>query len=166
MAGWIKTSLGREVVLVQGDIVLDGDPAPKKGHSSPPPLFGPCLLWPNGWMDRDATWYGGRSRPTPHVLDGDPVLTYPRKGHSSPPPLFSPYLLWLNGRMDQDVLDGPSFPQNQMVAHLTYCRALVAQLTVKCPVTLQCAATFLPPQKLLLHPSEVGSPMSHMVPTA
>jgi len=20
-----------------------------------PPLFGPCLLWPNGWMDQDTT---------------------------------------------------------------------------------------------------------------
>jgi len=27
--------------------MLDGDPAPpRKGHSSPAPLFGPCLLWP------------------------------------------------------------------------------------------------------------------------
>ena len=34
-----------------------GDPAalPKRGHS-PPPVFGPCLMWPNGWMDQDATW--------------------------------------------------------------------------------------------------------------
>jgi len=30
----------------QGDIVLDGDPAPLKGAH--PPIFGPCLLWPNG----------------------------------------------------------------------------------------------------------------------
>jgi len=33
-----------------GDIVLDGDPVPpphRKGHSSSPPVFGPCLLWPN-----------------------------------------------------------------------------------------------------------------------
>jgi len=20
------------------------------------PIFGPCLLWPNGWIDQDATW--------------------------------------------------------------------------------------------------------------
>jgi len=40
-----------EVGLSLGDIVLDGDPAPAplKGHSSP--IFGPCPLWPNGWMD-------------------------------------------------------------------------------------------------------------------
>ena len=27
-------------------------PFPKKGEQ--PPIFGPCLLWPNGWMDQDA----------------------------------------------------------------------------------------------------------------
>ena len=45
-----------------GDFVLDGDPAPypQKGAAAQPPIFGPCLLWPNGWMDQDATWYGGR----------------------------------------------------------------------------------------------------------
>ena len=48
-AGWIKMPLGVEVGLGSGHIVLDGDPAlpPPKVHS--PPIFGPCLLWPNGW---------------------------------------------------------------------------------------------------------------------
>jgi len=47
MAGWIKMPLGMGVGLIPGVIVLDGDRAlPKKGHS--PPIFGPCLLWPNG----------------------------------------------------------------------------------------------------------------------
>ena len=52
--------LGTEVNLGLGDIVLDGDPAPpsQKGGRAPPPIFGPCLLWPNGWMDEDPTWYG------------------------------------------------------------------------------------------------------------
>jgi len=29
-----------------------------------------CLseLWPNGWMDQDATWYGGRSHPRQHYV--------------------------------------------------------------------------------------------------
>jgi len=46
--GWIKMPSGMEVDLGPGHIVLDGDPAyPPKGHSSHP-LFGPCLLWPNG----------------------------------------------------------------------------------------------------------------------
>jgi len=42
--GWIKMKLGT------GHIVLDGDPAPPK-RGTVPPIFGPCLLWPNGWMD-------------------------------------------------------------------------------------------------------------------
>ena len=29
------------------------------------------VLWPNGWTDQDATWYGGRPRPGHIVLDGD-----------------------------------------------------------------------------------------------
>ena len=37
-------------------------PSPKGGRSPPPTQkkFGPCLLWPNGWMDEAGTWYGGR----------------------------------------------------------------------------------------------------------
>ena len=46
-------------------------------------IHGPCLLWPNGWMDQDAIWYGGRPRPSPDhiVLHGDPAPP-PPKGHS------------------------------------------------------------------------------------
>jgi len=41
--------LGMEIGIGPGHIVLDGDPAPPhgKGHGSSP-LFGACLLWPNG----------------------------------------------------------------------------------------------------------------------
>jgi len=58
-AGWIKTVLGTEVGLSPGDlVVLDGDPAPPlKGDRAPSPIFGPFLLWPNGWMHQDATWH-------------------------------------------------------------------------------------------------------------
>jgi len=43
-----------------GHIVLDGDSAlPPIAQRCTVP-FGPYLLWPNGWMDQDATWYGGR----------------------------------------------------------------------------------------------------------
>jgi len=62
MVEWMKMKVGMEVGLGPGHIVLDGDPAPpcqKKGHSSP--QFFAHVLWPNGWMDQDATWYGGRS---------------------------------------------------------------------------------------------------------
>jgi len=66
-AAWIRMPLGTEVGLVLRDIVFDVDPAaPEKRHTRPHPIFGPCLLWPNGWMDKDAAWYGSRPRPRPH----------------------------------------------------------------------------------------------------
>ena len=46
MAGWMKTSLDTEVDLGPGHNVLDGVPALAKGAQQPPPIFGPCLLWP------------------------------------------------------------------------------------------------------------------------
>jgi len=63
-AGWMKMALCTEVGLGPRHILLDGDPAPlpKKG-AEPPPIFGPFLLWPNGWMHQVATWYGGRPQP-------------------------------------------------------------------------------------------------------
>jgi len=55
---------GTEVGLGPGHTVLDGTqlPPPKK-KGTQPPIFGPCLLWPNGWIDQGATWYEGRRRP-------------------------------------------------------------------------------------------------------
>jgi len=70
-AGWIKMPFGMELGLGPGHIVLDGDPASplqKGGTAPPPPIFSPCLFWPNGWMDQDATCYGGRLRPRPHCV--------------------------------------------------------------------------------------------------
>jgi len=108
-------------------------------------LFGPCLLWPNGWMDQDmphATKVG--IRPSQMELDGD--LALPERGKAAP--LFCPCLLRLDW-MDQDVRryasarrhcitgDSNSPPQKrdtaaptfrplivycgQKVAHLSYC---------------------------------------------
>ena len=48
--GYIRSPLGTEVGLGPGDIVLDGDPVPPKSGTSLP-IFGPWILWPNGWMD-------------------------------------------------------------------------------------------------------------------
>jgi len=83
-AGWIKIPLGRDEDLGPDDIVLDGDPAlPPKGHS-PPPIFSPCLLWPNGWMDQDGMLLGTEVGLSPGdiVLDGDLAPT--KKGHRTP----------------------------------------------------------------------------------
>jgi len=66
---WIKMKLGMDVGLGPGHIVVDGDPAsPQKGGTTLPPIFAPCLLWPNGWMGKDATSYGGRPRPRRHSV--------------------------------------------------------------------------------------------------
>jgi len=69
MVGWIKMKLGMEVGLGPGHIGLDGDSALSPQKAQPRhPIFGPCLLWPNGWMDEDATWYGGRLWPRRHCV--------------------------------------------------------------------------------------------------
>ena len=49
--GRIKMKLGKQVGLGPGHIVLDADPAHPKRGTALPPIFGPCPLWPNGWMD-------------------------------------------------------------------------------------------------------------------
>ena len=61
--GRIEMKLGTQIGLGPGHIVLDSKPAPPapKGHS--PPIFGQYLLRPNGYMDQDATWCGGRPWP-------------------------------------------------------------------------------------------------------
>ena len=66
-AAWISMPLGIEIGLGPGHIVLDGDPlpSPKRGHT---PNFAPCLLWPNGWMDQDATWYESKPRHKRHCV--------------------------------------------------------------------------------------------------
>jgi len=58
-AAWIKMPLGMEVGLRQDLIVLNGDPAPPSKRGTIPSIFGICLSLTNGWMDQDATWYGG-----------------------------------------------------------------------------------------------------------
>jgi len=82
-AGWIKMPLGTEIDLHPGGFVLDGDPAhlPKKGRS--PPIFGPCLLYPNCWMDQDDTWHGGGPWPRQHCVRWNPA--FPQKGGGAAP---------------------------------------------------------------------------------
>ena len=47
--------LDTEVNIGAGDVVLDGVAASQRGAH--PPVFGSCLLWPNGWMVEDTTGY-------------------------------------------------------------------------------------------------------------
>jgi len=65
-----------------------GPSSPSRKETQPPPIFGQCPLWPNGWMDEDATWYGSRPWPRPHCIRRVPSCT--RKMHSSPHPSFRP----------------------------------------------------------------------------
>ena len=88
-----------QVSLGPGHIVLDGDPAPST-KGTQPPVFGPYLLWPNGWMDQDATWYGGRPLPKRHYVRWRPSSPLEKGG--TVPPIFGPCLLWPNGCMDED----------------------------------------------------------------
>jgi len=82
-AGWIKMPLGTDVGLGPGDVVLNGVAVPHKGDTAP--VFGPCLLWPNDWMDEDATWYGCRLRPRQHCVRWGPIS--PKRAQ---PPNFWP----------------------------------------------------------------------------
>jgi len=76
---------------------------PQKGAQQPP-IFGRCLLWPNGWMTQDATWCKNRPRPGHIVLDGDPPLPPPQKKNGGTAPEFSARVYCV-----------------QTVAHLNYC---------------------------------------------
>jgi len=68
-ARWIKMPLGMEA----GDFVLDGDQlVPLKGGTTP--ICGQCVLWPNGWMDQDATGMEVDLGLGDFVLNGDLLL--------------------------------------------------------------------------------------------
>jgi len=56
------------------------------------------VFWPNGWLDQEQTWHGGRPRPRAHCVRWRP--SSPKE--AQPPPIFGPCLLWPNGWVDQD----------------------------------------------------------------
>jgi len=58
------------------------------------------VLWPNGWMDKDETWHGGRPRPWPHCVGWDPGA--PPQGGTGPQCLVLVYC-------------------GQTVSHVSYC---------------------------------------------
>jgi len=82
-------ALGMEVGFGPGLIVLDGDPAPLPKKGAEPPIFGPSLLWPNGCIDQDATWYGCIGLGLRDIVyDVDPAT--PRKKRTPTPTQFWP----------------------------------------------------------------------------
>jgi len=132
--GWINMKLGMQVGLGPGHIVLGGVPAPPPRRGTAPPIFGPFMLWPNGWLvDQDATWYGGRPHPRRHCVRWGPISPN-KRGDCS---FFDPCVVakWLDLGMEVGlspghiVLDGDPAPSqfsahvycSQLVAHLSYC---------------------------------------------
>ena len=75
-----------------------GPSSTKGAHAAP--IFGPCLLLPNGWMDQNATGCEGRARPRPHCVRWWPSST--QKG--TVPLIFGPCVLWPNGRPSELLL--------------------------------------------------------------
>ena len=109
-AGWTKMLLGMEVGLGPGDFVFDGiHPAPQKTGHSPHPIFGPCLLWPKGWMDQDATLYRGK-RPRRRCVRWGRSSATPKRGTA---PSFRPMRFcgqtagWMNTPLGTEVDLGP-----------------------------------------------------------
>ena len=83
--------LGIEVGLGLRDIVFDVDPATPREKGTPTPTqFLAHLLWPNGWMDECAAWYGSRPRLRSHCTIRGPIS----RERGTAPPLFGPCLLW------------------------------------------------------------------------
>jgi len=82
-------TLHRGIGLGPGHIPLDGDPAPLQ-QGVHPPIFSPCLLWPNGWMDQDASGTEVGLRPGDSVTWGP--SSPPNRGTAAPP-LFGPYIV-------------------------------------------------------------------------
>jgi len=71
---------------------------PEKRHTNRNPIFGPCLLWRNGWIDQDMPLGTEvNAGPGKVVLDG---VAAPLKG--AQPQLFGSCLLWPDGWMDED----------------------------------------------------------------
>jgi len=69
-AGLIRIPLDTEVGLGPSDIVRWGPSyAHGKGHSSPQFSVHVCC-GQNDWMDKDVTWYGGKTWPRDILLDG------------------------------------------------------------------------------------------------
>jgi len=74
-------------------------------------FFGPCLLWPNGWIDEDAAWYGSRSRPRPHCT----IRGASSRERGTAAPLFSAHVYCDHGHPFQLLLSfcylsGAGFP--------------------------------------------------------
>jgi len=55
-----------------------GTPLPPPQKGGRPPIFGPCLLRPNGWVDEAGTWHGGRPQLRRLCVRWGPRSPFPR----------------------------------------------------------------------------------------
>ena len=74
--GRIKMKLGMQVGLGPDHMWPPSSPSPKWAQ---PPIFGPYLLWPNGCMDKDAAWYGGKPWPRRPCIRWGPRSPSPKR---------------------------------------------------------------------------------------
>jgi len=106
-AGWMKMLLGRQEGLDPGDNVRWGpSSSPHKGwHRSP--QFSAHVLWPNGRMIQDASWYEGRLWPWPHCI----IWGRSCPKDAQPSPILGPCLLVMRKASAQaTLLDGTQLP--------------------------------------------------------
>ena len=80
---WPMSIVAKRLDGSRWHIVLDGDPAPLPPKGGRAPIFSPLLLWRNGWMHQDATWYGGKPEPWRLCVRWGPS-PLPQKGRSPP----------------------------------------------------------------------------------
>jgi len=124
-AGCINMPLGTEVNLGPGDVVLDGVAAPPTRGTAP--VFGSCLLWPNGWMAEDTTWCGSR----PHCTRRGP--SSPRKG-AQQPGLFSAHVYCGHGRPSQLLLSCCTSMPKVHLSELCMQQVFTGRMPFKTPI--------------------------------
>jgi len=100
MAGWIKMTLGMEVGLGPGHIVLDGDPGPSPKRGESPLQFSAHFYCGQmaGCIKMPLSMEVGLC-PGDFVLDGSPA-PLPQKGGRAPSPIFGPYIYIVAKRLD------------------------------------------------------------------
>jgi len=99
-------------------------PLPPKGGGAPSPIFGPFILWPNGYTHQIATWYGPKPQPRRLCVDNNnnnnnnPICKAPECQKTSVALKWIKMSLGMELGLDLGdfVLDGdpvaPSLPQN------------------------------------------------------
>jgi len=83
---FLPLPIGTKVGVASCHIVLvsRGPNSSTRGGGRSAPAFGPCLLWPNGWMDQGGNWHGDRPRPRPHFARWGPGCPLQKRGHPLP----------------------------------------------------------------------------------